>query len=535
MKIREILTWYQDFDGIHVICGEGGLDNEIRGIEALETNETAYLTNPGDFVYTSGYCMSNGDVSAENWIKIFLQRGVVGLGIKLGLFLDELPLNVYKIANENNFPVLSIPQDVKQEDIVRPIVAKLLEDEQLDNSVWDSFAVALCNISNHEHYTLDSVIKLLRKYIEYPIELVWNNSFEPINVQNILTANNSRNFLHNRVNTLHPAANYTVLSGDTNKYSIFKINNALETIAFLTVILNTEQMLSRVQIAMIQEILPMLTVCLLCRKSSPLKSPKSPGDFLGDVIDGVYDNWKHEMRENALYLNIDFQTKRVLFMIEFVENDQERYERYLRATVEFFEHIGKLFVYVRNKTALHKNKPVFVGESKDMLDIKQLQNTLSALRIHLRKKFKNMQCDIGVSDVVHSLDMLENAYNKAEFSLQIGKKLDENSHIYFYDTYKVYHLLSEIWGMPTFSKIFKNTIGRILAYDEVNKSSLVDDLITIVDCDFSINRSSRVFNVDPKTLKKRLEHICSITCLDMQQVDNQVIMSIMSRMKKIID
>jgi purine catabolism regulator len=534
VRVRDILTLHRDFDGIWPLCGEAGLDNEVRGIEELETYDTAYLTNPGDFVVTSGYCMSNGDASVENWIKIFLQRGVAGLGIKLGLFLDELPLDAYKTANESGFPVLFIPPDLKNEDILRPILSKLLKDEELDIPALDSFKTSLGSMSGGE-YTLDSIIGLLRKHINYPIELVWNNSFDPINRQNVLNAYNARNFLRKKINKIHPQEAYAVLTGSAGKYSIFKINSALETMAFLTVLLKSDQSLSRSQVAMIQEALPMLAVCLLSKRVPMPNSPKSPEIFLSDVMDGVYIDREREIKEDASYLKIDFYAGRVLWMVEFAEKDPERYNSCLQAAIEFFDASGWVFTYLHNRTALHKNKPVFISDSNDLLDSKRLRDLLCGMRAHIRKIRRNVQCNVGVSGVAASLDQMGSAYDEAEFSLKMGKRLSERSHIHFYDSYKIYHLLSETWGMPILSGVYKNTMRRLADYDAENKTGLTDLILALNDCGFSISGAAKSLGINRKTMKNRIDLIGRVIGIDIYQPENQIVMKLMSRMKKILD
>jgi hypothetical protein len=65
MKVRDIPALHQDFDRIWTMCGEAGLDNEVKGIDALETSYSPYWSSPNDFIVTKGYCMSNGDTTED--------------------------------------------------------------------------------------------------------------------------------------------------------------------------------------------------------------------------------------------------------------------------------------------------------------------------------------------------------------------------------------------------------------------------------------------------------------------------------------
>jgi purine catabolism regulator len=535
MKVRDILTLHQSSGRIWTLCGEAGLDNEIKGIDALETSYSPYWSSPNDFIVTTGYCMSNGDTTVENWINIFLQRGVAGLGIKLGLFLDELPLAASALADKNKFPVLFIPPDLKYEDILRPILARLLEEEQLGLAALEGFKVALSHLSAGG-YTFDTIVRLLQRYVECPIELLWNHSFDPIAPYNALNAYNVKNFLRKNIHKLHPQETYSALIGNAGKYSVFKITSAFETIAFLTVMLKGEGSLSRAQIAMIQETLPLLAICLLT-KTGPVapSASQSAETFFSDILNGIYESREHEIKEDAAHLKIDFLGDRVLWIMEFVEKNWEHHDRYLKTAAEYLENCGESFIHVNRGTSLYKNRPVFISDSPTVRDAQRLQDLLCGLRSHIRKSHKNVQCDIGVSETAGSLLQLGVSYDEAKFSLEMGKKLAGKSHVYFYKSYRIYHLLSETWEMPTLSSLYKNTLGRLALHDLENESDFSNLLLVLTDCGFNVSSAANELGVNRKTLKKHVALIGDIVRLDMDNLENQIVLNLMSRMKKILD
>jgi purine catabolism regulator len=470
---------------------------------------------------------------------------VAGLGIKLGLFLDELPLAASVLADKNKFPVLFIPPDLKYEDILRPILAKLLEEEQLGLAALDGFKVALGHLSA-SGYTLNALVRLLQKYVECPIELLWNHSFDPIIHYNALNAYNVKNFLRKNIYKLHPQENYSVLIGNTGKYSVFKINSALETIAFLTVMLKGECVLSRAQIAMIEETLPLLAICLLS-KNGPVapNSPDSAENFFLDILEGIYEDREHEIKEDASHLKIDFLRDRVLWIVEFVGKKLEHYDHYLNTAAEYLEARGESFVSVNPKNvnpknasprrALQESRPVFISDSPNIRDPQNLQDLLCGLRAHIRKSHKNVHCDVGVSETAASLLQLGTSYDEAKFSLEMGKKLADKSHIYFYKSYRIYHLLSEVWEMPALSHLYKNTMGRLALYDLENDSDFSSLLLVLTDCGFNISSAADKLGINRKTLKKHVDLIGEIVRLDMSKLENQTVLNLMSRMKKILE
>jgi purine catabolism regulator len=533
VRVRDILPLHRDFDRIWPMCGESGLDNEVRGIDALETSYSPYWSTPNDFIITTGYCMSNGDTTVENWINVLHQRGVAGLGIKIGLFLDELPPSASLIADEKKFPVLFIPPDLKYEDILRPILARLLEEEQLNLPALDSFKTALSNLSGGG-YAVDSLMRLLRRYIDHPVELIRNYSFDPVAAHNILDASNAKNFLRKNIETLHPQESYSVLSGGAGKYAVFKINSAIESMAFLAVMLLEGESLPRAGIAIIQEALPLLAICLLSKKAPVLGSSESAEGFFADVIDGFYENLEGDMRQDASRLNIDIYADRLLWIMEFAEKNPDRCDSRLKAASEYLGGTGEPFVLACKWTAPCQSRLLFVSDSKSIHDAGHLREMLLGLRAHVRKIHKNAQCDIGVSGVTSAAN-LSTAYNEAKLSLEIGRKLDAKAHVYFYESYKIYRLLSEMWGMPALSGLYKDTMGRLVKNDAEKGSNLVNLLMALTDRDFNISAAASQLGLNRKTLKKHMDLIGDIARLDMDKLENRIVMSLMSRMKKILD
>ena len=108
------LTGYHP--GLCFLCGQQGGNHSINYIDVVEIPGGAAWISPGNFVITTGYFIqSNSDF--EQMLRVLIDNGSSGLGIKIGKYVKDIPESVFKLSEENNFPIISIPLDLRYRDI----------------------------------------------------------------------------------------------------------------------------------------------------------------------------------------------------------------------------------------------------------------------------------------------------------------------------------------------------------------------------------------------------------------------------------
>lgn len=108
------LTGYHP--GLCFLCGQQGGNHSINYIDVVGIPGGAAWISPGNFVITTGYFIqSNSDF--EQMLRVLIDNGSSGLGIKIGKYVKDIPESVFKLSEENNFPIISIPLDLRYRDI----------------------------------------------------------------------------------------------------------------------------------------------------------------------------------------------------------------------------------------------------------------------------------------------------------------------------------------------------------------------------------------------------------------------------------
>ena len=160
MTVEDILSIDK---GIHVLCGHSGIHNPIEYIDIIEIPEGMYWANKGDFIITTGYFFSSNISQMDMLLRTLIQRGVVGLGIKLGKYLDSIPSTISDLCNSKSFPLLQIPLHLSYRDITQPVLKGIRTSAS--NYSYDSESKFLEAIINGDIGSPDSISFLSKKYL----------------------------------------------------------------------------------------------------------------------------------------------------------------------------------------------------------------------------------------------------------------------------------------------------------------------------------------------------------------------------------
>ena len=113
MTVNDLTTLYS---GLNFVCGQSGGDADITYIDVVEIPGGAAWISPGNFVITTGYFIRT-EADFEQMLKSLIENKSSGLGIKIGKYVKHIPESVRKLAEENHFPILSIPLELRYRDI----------------------------------------------------------------------------------------------------------------------------------------------------------------------------------------------------------------------------------------------------------------------------------------------------------------------------------------------------------------------------------------------------------------------------------
>ncbi|MBM7508216.1 purine catabolism regulator [Nocardioides salarius] len=132
VPLRDLLR-LEGMTGVTVLAGHGGLDRMVLGVNVMEVPDIADWVKPHDLLVTTGFPLASGEdqrggaVSFARLVRDLHTRGLAGLGIKLGRYVDTLDPEVLALADELDFPVLGLPMALAFDELLRQAYGRLNE------------------------------------------------------------------------------------------------------------------------------------------------------------------------------------------------------------------------------------------------------------------------------------------------------------------------------------------------------------------------------------------------------------------------
>lgn len=107
---------------IKLITDQNGINNEIAWVNIMEIlDEISYLEK-GELLLTTGYKLDNENLNKDLIFRLY-SKGLAGMGIQIGYYLNKIPEYIIADGNKYNFPIFEIPKDLSF-SIITQVVLK---------------------------------------------------------------------------------------------------------------------------------------------------------------------------------------------------------------------------------------------------------------------------------------------------------------------------------------------------------------------------------------------------------------------------
>lgn len=114
------------FNGAMLAAGKTGGTRNIEHINMMDAPDIADYLHHGELLVTTAYHLKDRPFLLKELIEKMIRRGCAGLGIKTR-FLQEIPEEVIKLADEQSFPIIELNEDVRLGDIVNHTLSHILD------------------------------------------------------------------------------------------------------------------------------------------------------------------------------------------------------------------------------------------------------------------------------------------------------------------------------------------------------------------------------------------------------------------------
>lgn len=126
-SVAEIIK-HELFAGAKVVAGEDGLSRQVLWLHNAGVPDAPYWLNGGELVMTTMFNMPQDLNEQRDYIYQMANKGVAGLVLTVGRYIQRIPDHLIEAANAHIFPLIEIPYTARFVDIAKAINEQISQE-----------------------------------------------------------------------------------------------------------------------------------------------------------------------------------------------------------------------------------------------------------------------------------------------------------------------------------------------------------------------------------------------------------------------
>lgn len=524
-----------------VVGGHQGLDNVITFVNIMEVPQVAKWMKGGELLVTAGFTLKDNAQLRRNLIYDLAQKGVAAFGIKPGQYFAQVPEDMIEHANAVGLPLIELPPDVPYMDFMIPIFEILINNqlyllkksEEIHNRLLEvvlkgqglpSICQALSQLAGNPALIIDRASNILACTWPAFTECEAPEKWEEVIVTH----------LEGRLQEL--------LSFDPHRWH--RMGLALEEIgADLVVapveingsfqgwlaILESCRVLDEQDLMALEHASTIVALEFVKEKAVFEAERQIRGELLEDLLGGNFQ-YEEVVIRRASHLNFNLNARLVVFVI-----DIDCFERYLlREAGKDENHVqtvkAEIHQVVHSALLDYPGGAMLLAKSDSITGLVRLSNK-NEERL-LRRKFNDimeklagklpkLKISVGVGRPFSGVRFVKDSYQEALAALQIGRFMHGQSSLTFFEELGPYRFLYELKDSPAMHGFYRETLGKLISYDEQNNTELVKTLIHYFKNDCNLRLTAESLYIHKNSVIYRIKKIEEITGLNMNDPDER--------------
>ncbi|MGN6245492.1 MAG: PucR family transcriptional regulator [Motilibacteraceae bacterium] len=112
--------------GAEVVAGAAGLHRRVERLNVMEVPDILPWVKPAELLLTTGYPLRRTPQGLAGLVADLAGAGLAALAVKPGRYLDQLPADALRVADELAFPLVRLPDSVAFDDVLEQVLTDLL-------------------------------------------------------------------------------------------------------------------------------------------------------------------------------------------------------------------------------------------------------------------------------------------------------------------------------------------------------------------------------------------------------------------------
>ncbi|REB05276.1 PucR family transcriptional regulator [Sporosarcina sp. BI001-red] len=560
LQVQDLLT-IKAIDGLKVVAGHAGLNNEISLVNIMENPDAFDWLSPNELLLSTGYIFKDDENLQNRIIQELSEINCSGLIVKTKRYFEKLPDNMIKKANEYGLPLLELPYGYTLSNVISIINEKasgrydLLNRKTLDiHNLF--FKTSL------EGGGLSLISSTLAEAIENPILIVdqdWRylTSAEakgnPEPIANYLSLSKSaplfdESFIRQipkNFSSMKRSIKRSFTSDDTMIVCrILPIAVSNNVYGYIIVWQTMRDLLEFDYIILEQASTIMALERIKAKEIEEVKL-EIRQDFFDDLLAGKIKSSTTLQTLCDLH-GMNAQYRYYCMVINIKPSEVEQYEDMIIWKYKM-EKIAKKCVAVVNSqsykakgeiTCFYRSNRIIVliGQNEDnpvdsITDIKAYAN---GLHESLSETIKE-RCMIGIGRQVEGISSLYKSFSEANEMIRLTQQLNEKNEVAHYEDYAVYHLLDSNIKEHALVEFFEKCLGLLFTHDQENGTAYIETLEYYFTNNSNVTETAKAMFIHRNTLIYRIERIQEILGLDIKHSEDVLRIQIALKIFRILD
>lgn len=127
LTVAEVLKM-DVFAGAELVAGESGLQRVVSWAHNSGVPDAHNWVNGGELMLTTAINMPQTPSEQLAYIEALAQKGVVGLAVAVGRYIEHLPQAWCDVADAHHLPLIAIPYQARFVDVVRAVNERIAQE-----------------------------------------------------------------------------------------------------------------------------------------------------------------------------------------------------------------------------------------------------------------------------------------------------------------------------------------------------------------------------------------------------------------------
>lgn len=535
--VRKLLESEQ-FPKMKLLCGEKGLDLEVKGIRIIEIEDMERYLTGGEILITSFQVyLSCNDREVEQHFEDLVKSDISGFIVKKRKEYDPTGRRLSlleKHCKKYEIPLVEISEDSYYWGIIRYVIMQVFDKATARLKYFkithDNFNTFILN-NNGSCNTASNIIKFLSVMIENPVVLYYGN----LNCMVSTNSDNSKLILSDEIQPYKPNIitkfqYMKQMKGSCVQYVVkFAILSEVEIYITIT---EENRGLTELDYMAIENAIINLQYGFLSEFAQDEVKKKYQRDLIHNILNGLLSS--KEMTEAAAQLGMkESDTYRVVDFHTIKNNVQSKYTKEQLHEVGVIE--GEL-KHLLPDALIYRNMDQIVmiqqvdSEQTELEYQKEMEEVEDVIQRSIFYRKKDTDFQIGIGKSVKGYQRLKESYHEASQAIKYIEIVrlvtgDKNKSVVHYSNLGFFQIFGEIDDMTKLERYIPETLKKLYEYDDEHKGELIPTLQMFLSNNQNIRKTAGAMFVHYRTISYRMEKIKEITGINFDNANEVLAVS----------